>query len=111
MNTAASQNINAGKPPVPGSVLAIIMVIIVEMMFFGGLISAFILAKSRKVEWPPAGQPCLPFAITFTNMLVLLTSAFTMWLYFKNLYKETLKITGFIITHLRCFFLNLFIKL
>ena len=91
-NSITTQNINAEKPPVPGSVLGIIMVIIVEMMFFGGLISAFILAQSGKVEWPPAGQPRLAFSITFTNMLVLLASAFTMWLYLKNLYKDTLKV-------------------
>ena len=87
MNSITSQNIETTKPPVAGSVLAVIMVIIVEMMFFGGLISAFILAKSGKIEWPPAGQPRLAFVVTFANMLVLLASAFTMWLYLKSLYK------------------------
>ncbi len=92
MDTLTSQNIKTQKPPVAGSVLGIIMVIIVEMMFFGGLISAFILAKSGKVEWPPAGQPRLPFFITFTNMLVLLASAYTMLLYLKDLSKDMLTV-------------------
>ncbi len=91
-NSITSQKIDTSKPPVASSVLGIVMVIIVEMMFFGGLISAFILAKSGKIEWPPAGQPRLPFVVTFANMLVLLASAFTMWLYLKSLYKGQLKL-------------------
>jgi len=85
---AITQNITTQKPPVAGPVLAVIMVIIVEMMFFGGLVSAYVLAQAGKVEWPPASQPRLPFAISFGNMLVLLASAVTMWLFFKSLRKK-----------------------
>jgi heme/copper-type cytochrome/quinol oxidase subunit 3 len=77
------------KPAVSSSVLAIIMVIIVEAMFFGGLISAFILAKSTRIPWPPAEQPRLPFSVTFTNMLILLVSGILMWLYIKNVHNKT----------------------
>lgn len=79
------------KPPISGSVIAVIMVIVVEVMFFGGLISAFILARAGQIEWPPAGQPRLPFALTFGNMLILLSSAVTMWLYIKSLKNKTEK--------------------
>ncbi len=65
------------RKPVAGNVLAIIMVIVVEMMFFGGLISAYVLARTAEVEWPPSDQPRLPFAVTFGNLLVLLLSAWT----------------------------------
>ncbi len=77
------------KPAVPSGVLAVIMVIIVEAMFFGGLISAFILAKAGRMVWPPADQPRLPFSVTFTNMLVLLASAVLMWLYIKNVHRKS----------------------
>ncbi len=69
---------------VPSPVMAVIMVIIVEAMFFGGLISAYILAKIAEVEWPPAGQPRLPFWLTFSNMLVLLASGVLMYQFLKS---------------------------
>ncbi len=72
------------KEIVPGPMMAIVMVIIVEAMFFGGLISAYILAKIAEVEWPPAGQPRLPFWLTFSNMLILLISGFLMYKFFKS---------------------------
>lgn len=72
------------RPPVSSSVLGILMVIVVELMFFGGLISAFILAQAGQVEWPPSDQPRLPFMLTFTNMLILLVSAYFMWAYIKD---------------------------
>ena len=75
---------NNHKPPVSSSVLAILMAIVVELMFFGGLISAFILAQAGQVEWPPSDQPRLPFILTFANMLILLASAYFMWAYIKE---------------------------
>ena len=83
-----SKQIESNRSPVAGPVLAVIMVIIVEAMFFGGLISAFVLAAAGQVEWPPASQPRLPVSITFTNMLVLLFSAWTMWQYLKSVKKR-----------------------
>ncbi len=72
------------KPPVSSSVLGVIMAIVVELMFFGGLISAFVLAQAGQVEWPPSDQPRLPFWFTFGNMLILLVSAYFMWMAIKN---------------------------
>ncbi len=76
---------NNQKPPISSSILGIIMVIVVEMMFFGGLISAFVLAKAGKVEWPPLDQPRLPFVLTFTNLIILLISAYFTWSFLKDL--------------------------
>ncbi len=84
MKTSISVSSGQEKTMIPGPVLAVIMVIIVEMMFFGGLISAYILARTSQVEWPPADQPRLPVAITFTNLLVLLLSGFFMYRFQKN---------------------------
>jgi len=72
------------KQVVPNPVMAVIMVIIVEVMFFGGLISAYVLARVAEVEWPPAGQPRLPFWLTFSNMLVLLASGALMNRFLKT---------------------------
>ncbi len=84
------QTINVDNIPekgIPSAVLAVIMVVIVEAMFFGGLISAFIIARAGQVEWPPADQPRLPFVITFGNMLVLLFSAFLLYLFIQKIKK------------------------
>ncbi len=88
MNSISTSITETQKPPVSGSLIAVIMVIIVEMMFFGGLVSAYILAEAGQIEWPPAGQPRLPFWLTFGNMIILLLSAYTMWLYIHRLKKE-----------------------
>ncbi len=76
------------KAPLSNSIIGIIMVIVVEMMFFGGLISAYVLAEAGQVDWPPANQPRLPFWLTFGNMLILLFSAFTLYKFLKNLNEE-----------------------
>jgi heme/copper-type cytochrome/quinol oxidase subunit 3 len=45
-----------------------------EAMFFAGLVSAFVIARSHAIGWPPPGQPRLPVAATALNTLVLLAS-------------------------------------
>ena len=45
-----------------------------EVMFFAGLISAFVIARSHATGWPPVGQPRLPVLATALNTLVLLAS-------------------------------------
>ena len=54
-------------------IVAILLFVVTEVMFFAGLISAFIVTKAGMV-WPPADQPRLPVAATALNTLVLLTS-------------------------------------
>ncbi len=86
------------KPQVSNSVLAMIMVIITEMMFFGGMISSYILAQAGQENWPPSDQPRLSFSITFINMLILIISAFFMFKYIKSVKKENSNITFLNIT-------------
>jgi len=65
------------------SALGIIVFIGTELMFFAGLISAFLIIKAAGVSadaWPPPGQPRLPVIATALNSLVLLASG---WMIFK----------------------------
>ncbi|MBC2605145.1 cytochrome c oxidase subunit 3 [Pelagicoccus albus] len=67
-------------PAIPNSVLGVIVFIMAEMMFFLGLISAFMISKANAIEWPPIDQPRLPIGATAFNSLVLLASGVTMYL-------------------------------
>ncbi len=68
------------EPVLSNSVLGVIVFIMAEMMFFFGLISAFMIAKANAVEWPPIDQPRLPVGATAFNTAVLLASGLTMYL-------------------------------
>lgn len=68
------------EPIFSNSVLGVIIFIMAELMFFLGLISAFMISKANAVEWPPIGQPRLPVEATAFNTGVLLLSALTMFL-------------------------------
>jgi heme/copper-type cytochrome/quinol oxidase subunit 3 len=58
----------------PSGVLGMLIFVFTELMFFGGLISAFTIIKSASVVWPPPGQPRLPFEQTAFNTMLLLVS-------------------------------------
>jgi heme/copper-type cytochrome/quinol oxidase subunit 3 len=49
-----------------------------EVMFFGGLVSAFLVLRTAAPIWPPPLQPRLPVAVTGLNTLVLLASSVAM---------------------------------
>ncbi len=66
------------RPVVPDYVLAMALLLSAEAMFFGGLVSAYLVAHANAVAWPPAGQPRLPVERTAVNTLVLALSAVTM---------------------------------
>jgi heme/copper-type cytochrome/quinol oxidase subunit 3 len=60
-----------------------LMFVATEVMFFSGLISAFVIGKSNAVGgWPPPGQPRLPIEETAVNTAALLVSA--VLLFFAN---------------------------
>ena len=58
--------------------LAMVFFISGEIMFFGGLVSAFLVLRMSAAVWPPPLQPRLPVAVTGLNTLVLLASSVTM---------------------------------
>ncbi len=49
-----------------------------EIMFFGGLVSAFLILRMTAALWPPPLQPRLPIGVTGVNTLVLLASSVAM---------------------------------
>jgi heme/copper-type cytochrome/quinol oxidase subunit 3 len=75
MTTIAATRHAARRPILPNGVLGMLVFIITELMFFSGLISAFVIAEgASKMPWPPAGQPRLPVEETAFNTGVLLAS-------------------------------------
>lgn len=68
------------RAAVPSAVLATLILVATEVMFFAGLVSAFLIGKSGAVGWPPLGQPRAPVASTAVNTLVLLASAGVLYL-------------------------------
>ncbi len=74
--------------PVPSGALGMIILLFTELMFFIGLICAYIVNRAGVVNWPPVGQPRLPIEITGVNTLFLLTSAFTLFLFYRRYQKK-----------------------
>jgi cytochrome c oxidase subunit III len=58
--------------------LAILILIAGEIIFFGGLVSAFLVLRVAAPVWPPPFQPRLPVFVTGLNTMVLLASSVTM---------------------------------
>lgn len=67
---------------VPNSVLGMLIFVLTEMMFFGALISAFLIVKSGNIMWPPPDQPRLPVTLTAFNTVFLVASG--VMVYFSN---------------------------
>lgn len=66
------------NPPVSSGVIGMLLFMVTEVMFFGALISAYLVIRAGLDEWPPWGQPRLPIETTALNTLVLLASGFIM---------------------------------
>ncbi len=73
-----------GGPPVRPNVpilnnarLGVVMLLGAELMFFAGLIGAFLVFRLSAQVWPPPFQPRLPIAVTGVNTIILLISALT----------------------------------
>lgn len=85
------------KEKIPGILIALTVVIITEIMFFTGIISAYLIAASKAQNWPPIDQPRLPLSWSLTNMIVLLASGVFMYLFVKNVRQNTKKLQFLII--------------
>ncbi len=70
---------------IPSGILIIYLVIAVEVMFFGGLISAHLVKRFEAKIWPPSGLPVLPIEITAINTIILLLSLIPMYLAVKSI--------------------------
>lgn len=65
-------------PPLSNACLGVLILVAAEVMFFGGLIGAFLVLRLGAGAWPPPGQPRLPVAVTGVNTAVLLASSYTL---------------------------------
>jgi heme/copper-type cytochrome/quinol oxidase subunit 3 len=66
----------------PNSVLAMIIFIVAEIMFFAALMSAHTIARATVMGgvWPPVGQPRLPVERTAFNTAILLLSGVLLYI-------------------------------
>src|SRR6202166_4385423 len=66
----------------PNSVLAMIIFVVAEIMFFAALMSAHTIARATVMGgvWPPPGQPRLPVERTAINTAILLLSGVLLWI-------------------------------
>lgn len=69
-----------GTAIVPDAVLAMLVFVACEVMFFAALISAQFVVRGSAGQWPPVDQPRLPVVTTAANTLILLASGFMLWL-------------------------------
>src|ERR1700677_4924921 len=97
-----TQKLKADRKIEP-AMLGLLLFIVVEIMFFAGLISSFLVFRLSPVQWPPAGQPRLPIEVTAINTAVLLLSGFTFYKAIKvlregkkGLYLSLLSLTAFL---------------
>jgi heme/copper-type cytochrome/quinol oxidase subunit 3 len=68
----------AAKPFIGSAYIAMLLFIGADVMFFAGLIGAFIVFRFGAMQWPPLGQPRLPVEVTGVNTAILLLSGYTM---------------------------------
>ena len=66
------------EPVISNARLGLAMFIGAEVMFFAGLIGAFLVLRLSAEVWPPPSQPRLPIWITGFNTVVLLCSGIAM---------------------------------
>lgn len=64
--------------PIAPAVIATVFVIAGEIVFFAGLIFAFLVLRLAAPVWPPPFQPRLPIGVTGANTIVLLASSVAM---------------------------------
>jgi heme/copper-type cytochrome/quinol oxidase subunit 3 len=77
---------NGGRrTPVGNAYLAMLLFIGADVMFFAGLIGAFIVFRYGAMDWPPPGQPRLPVEVTGINTIILLASGYIMFRVWRNL--------------------------
>jgi heme/copper-type cytochrome/quinol oxidase subunit 3 len=62
------------EPLLPNAVMAMLIFVGVEVMTFGGFISAYVIGKAQYTVWPPPNQPRLPVETTAVTTLILLIS-------------------------------------
>jgi heme/copper-type cytochrome/quinol oxidase subunit 3 len=67
-----------GRPRLDNVRLGMMFFLAAEVMFFAGLISAFLVLRAQAPDWPPFDQPRLPVGVTGANTAVLLASGWAL---------------------------------
>ncbi len=67
------------EPALSNARLGMLIFIAAEIMFFAGLIGAFLVFRFGSLTWPPPDQPRLPIVVTGINTAILLFSGYTMY--------------------------------
>ena len=70
---------NDPRPLLKNAIIAMLLFIGADVMFFASLIGAFLVFRIGMPDWPPPGQPLLPVEITGVNTFILLISGVTMF--------------------------------
>jgi heme/copper-type cytochrome/quinol oxidase subunit 3 len=64
----------------PNGVIGMLIVVMAEIMFFAGLISAHAVIRTSALDgWPPPGQPRLPIEETLVNTAALILSGIVLF--------------------------------
>ena len=79
------------EPLISNAQLGVMMFIGAEVMFFAGLIGAFLVLRLSSEVWPPLSQPRLPVLVTGVNTVVLLASGMTMHMALQAIRSNDLK--------------------
>lgn len=79
------------KKVASNGVIAMIFLLATELMFFAGLISAYIINRSAAMVWPPFNQPRLPIEVTALNTVVLLASAIVLFFFSRKINPDSYK--------------------
>jgi heme/copper-type cytochrome/quinol oxidase subunit 3 len=83
MNGSVYPSVTMKRKIISDGMLGMSLLITTEVMFFAGLISAYVVNKAG-ASWPPSGQPRLPVETTAINTGFLLLSALTLYFFQKN---------------------------
>lgn len=68
------------RPGISNETFGMILFLVAEVMFFAGLVSAYIVLRLGAVRWHPAGLPPLVNWLSLSNVGILTASAGTMFL-------------------------------
>lgn len=83
------QNIAAySDKKISNGILGMLFLLATEIMFFGGLISAFIVNRAKAGIWPPEGQPRLSIELTAINSSLLLASGIFLFVFNKKAFSD-----------------------
>lgn len=78
-NGSEARHFEGGGPLIGNAQLAMLAFIAAELMFFAGLIGAFLVFRFSGRPWPPPFLPRLPVEVTAVNTVILLLSSVTMF--------------------------------